>query len=112
VEVGVEELFDWATFLRWALTTGLPLLVGVALSFCVEYIPRFDELPGKWKRLVFFGASLAVANLATALGVWTLQWPPTWADTWWSAQVAGVLCFASGTLAHTPKLPDFPKRGN
>ena len=101
---------SWSEFLAYASNpTAIPVVVGVILSVLAEYVPAFTALAPKWKRAVFFAISVAVPLLAAALGVLTAGWPETWADTFWPALVAGVMAFASGTMAHLPKLPNVPE---
>lgn len=102
-------MLTWQDFLQLASDPGLiTIAVGILLSIIVEYMPSFASLPPKWKRVIFFGLSLAAPISAAILGVATLDWSPSFVDTFWPAIVAGVVSFGSGTLAHLPKLPDFP----
>jgi len=96
---------SWADFLRWCSTpSGITIIVGILLSYAVEYIPRYGVLPAKWPRLIFLALCLFVpllfATLGAASGVFTWSWEPTY----WQALVAGAMAFASGTTAHTRKL--------
>ena len=96
----------WGDFLRYATSPGIAVIVGVILSFAVEYFPRYGALESKWKRLIFFGLSLAVPLLATVLAVATNEWG-AWGDfkgTWWPAITAGFIAGGSGTLIHTRRL--------
>ena len=108
-----DDPWTWSQFLTWMATPGgIVVVVGVALSFGVEYVPLFSALIPKWKRLAFFGLSVAVPCAAAVLGVWTDGWDPTWSVTFWPALQAGVLSFASGTLrqGYLPTLPNAPSR--
>jgi hypothetical protein len=103
------ELWTWSQFLHWmASPGGIPVAVGILLSIGVEYVPNFKALTPKWKRAVFFGLSIAVPLAAAGLGVLTDGWSPSWVETFWPALAAGGVAFASGTMAHLPKLPDVP----
>lgn len=105
----LDQLMSWETFVRWLTNpTAIPIVVGVLLSIGVEYVPWYERLAGKWKRAVFFGASLVIPLLGAGLGILTLGWPGSWVETLWPALMAGVLAFASGTLVHLRKLPDVP----
>jgi hypothetical protein len=100
---------SWGDFLRYAASPGIAVIVGVVISVGVEYWPAYDQLLPKWKRLVFFGLSLAVPLMATALAVATGEWG-AWADlrgTWWPALVAGFVAGGTGTLYHTRRLNRF-----
>ena len=105
-----EESWTWLQFLLWMSTPGgISVVVGILLSVLIEYVPVFGALLPKWKRVVFFGLCLVIPVLAALLGIWTLEWAPTWQATFWPALLAGILTFASGTMTHLPKLPDMPK---
>lgn len=108
-----DDLWTWSQFLRWmANPGGIVVVVGVLLSFGVEYIPGFVAVPSKWKRLVFLGVSLVVPLAAAALGILTDGWAPGWNETFWPAILAGVLAFTSGQLRHKylPDLPGMPEK--
>jgi len=83
----------------WAADT-LALLVGVVLSIVAEYIPPYNDLPAKWKRIIFLGAAVLVAFgayfLAPALGCPRPDWQ--------AVIMVILLVFGGGTIAHTRKL--------
>lgn len=96
----------WGEFLQYAASPGIGVIVGVILSVVVEYLPSYETLVPKWKRLVFVGLCFVVPLVATALAVATGEWGE-WADwqtTWWPAFVAGFSATATGTVAHVRKL--------
>ena len=78
--------------------------VGVLWSVGVEYIPIFQALEPRWKRLIFLLLSLVVPTAAAGLGVWTCGWEPSWDGLFWPALLAGVAAFSGGTVAHVRKL--------
>lgn len=90
-------------FLQYASGAGVSAVVAVILSFIVEYIPSYDVLAPKYKRLVFIGMSFVVPLLASLAGVLLVNWPMT-QELIWSALVAGASAAGIGTLAHTRKL--------
>ncbi len=95
----------WSGFLALLSTpNGIAGAVGVVLSWLAEYVPAFDALVPKWKRLVFFGVCMIVPLCAAALGIWTCGWPASWELTFWPAILAGGIAFGGGTLAHARKL--------
>lgn len=101
----------WDEFLRWAASPGVNVIVGAVLSFVVDYLPKYDVLAPKWKRLVFFGLCMVVPLGATALAISTGVWGE-WADfanTWWPALVAGFTAGSAGTLAHTREVKPCPE---
>jgi hypothetical protein len=105
----LDSLRNWEAFLTWLTEpSGVTLGAGVGLSILVEYWPRFATFTKKIKRVVFVGLSVAVPVVAAALGILTLGWSPGWAETIWPAIVTGLFVFGSGTLAHTPRLPNAP----
>jgi hypothetical protein len=106
----LDDLLSWENFLHLMVTPGgVSLGVGILLSIGYEYIPGLPKLSKKMSRLVFFGFCELVPLLAAALGILTLAWPATWGGTFWPALVTGVFVFGSGTLTHTPKLPETPE---
>ena len=96
----------WSTFLLLMVGPGVNSGVGLLLSGIVEYLPKYNDLAPKWKRLVFAGLSLVVpltfTALAIAIGEFG-QWGD-WQTTWWPALVAGASAAFAGTVAHTRKL--------
>jgi len=108
-----ESLTDWSVFLRWLTEPGGgAIVVGALLSIGYEYIPKLSELLPKWRRLIFFGICLAIPLIGAGLGIWTDGWPATWRETLWPALLTGVIIFGSGTITHTPRLPDAPLPGD
>jgi len=100
---------SWGDFLRYAAGPGIGVIVGVILSFLIEYIPPYCQLDSKGKRLVFFALCLCVPLLATLAAVATGEWG-AWGDlrgTWWPALTSGVLAGGVGTLVHTRKLDGY-----
>jgi hypothetical protein len=107
--VDLEDLLSWDSFLSFlSQPSGVSLGAGILLSILVEYWPRFAAWSKKIKRVVFVGLCTAVPVVAAVLGILTLGWSPGWVDTFWPAIVTGLFVFGSGTLAHTPRLPDAP----
>jgi hypothetical protein len=98
-------MITWENFLLLLSTpTAIPIVLGAVMSVVAEYVPGWGAMDARWKRAIFFGVSLAIPVLAAVLGVWTLGWSPSWAETFWPAIVAGFVAFGSGTLAHLPRL--------
>lgn len=103
-----EVLFmSWELFVSYATD---PVFIGlgggVILSFLAVYIPGFNDLAPKWKRLAFGASCLVVALALTALGISTGvrgQWGdiPT---TWFPSLYAAIAAVGTGTLVHTRKL--------
>jgi len=96
---------SWEGFLRLLSTpNGIAAAVGVVLSFVAEYIPKYENLAPKMKRLVFLGICLVVPLLAAVLGILTVDWALSWEDTFWPALLAAAIAFGGGTVAHVRKL--------
>jgi hypothetical protein len=95
----------WKEFLEYAQGPGISVIVGVLLSFGVEYWPQYQNFEAKHKRLVFMGLSFivpllgAVASAASGFALWA-----DWAGLWWPALVAGAAAFFGGQVAHVRKL--------
>ena len=94
----------WSDFLIFLQGPGISVVVGVVLSFVVEYWPAYEALEAKWKRLVFFGLCLFVPVLGGILSC--VSNLAAWADFaghWWPVLVAGWGAFFSGSMAHLRK---------
>lgn len=101
---------SWEEFLFYlSAPSGVSVVVGLLVSWLIEYVPQFEQLAARWKRLVFLGFSLLVPLAAAGLGVLSAGWPTGWDATWWPALVAGVLAFGSGTALHARKLSTLNK---
>lgn len=103
----MEVSITWEEFLRQLAGPGVAVAVGLAASELARYVPQFNPLAPKWKRLVFLGLCLLVPLSASALGILTCEWSFSWSATLWPAIVSGVVAFGSGTLSHTRKLKDW-----
>lgn len=102
----VVEAADGVPAWDWFLTylsqkAGASAAVGIVLSYIAEYIPKYDALDKKGKRLVFFGVCLTIPLAASLLGSLTAGWGWGWNAVYWPAIVSGFAAFAAGTLAHT-----------
>jgi hypothetical protein len=96
---------SWSGFLALLSNpNGIAAAVGVVLSLVVEYIPTYEALAPKWKRLVFGGACFVVPLAAAGLGIATAGWDVSWEATFWPAVLAGGIAFGGGTVAHVRKL--------
>lgn len=106
----LDSLRNWEAFLTWLTEpSGVTLGAGVILSVLFEYVPRYDQLSKKLKRVVFAGACVFVPVAAAVLGMLTLGWTPSWIQTFWPAIVTGVFVFGTGTMAHTPRIRESPE---
>ena len=95
---------EWSEFLSWAVGAGVSVIVGFLLSVIAEYVPTFQTLDRKWKRLAMLGLCVAVPLFVSVIGIWTAGWPHTWEGTFWPALQAGWLAFASSQVAHLRKM--------
>jgi hypothetical protein len=82
------------------------LAVGAILSFVVDYIPGYETLAAKMKRLVFLGLCLVLPLGAAAVGGLAGYWSFAFESTFWPALVAGFTAFGSGTFVHTRELKE------
>lgn len=91
-------------FLLYMQGSGVNVIIGVLMSFLIEWWPEYENLESKVKRAVFLALCMVVplsgALLGTALGyqVWAIE------PTFWYATVAGWAAFGSGQLAHMRKM--------
>jgi len=91
-------------FLTWAATSpGVNGIVGFFESFAIEWIPGFDALEAKWKRLTTMLISFAIPVLAT-VSLWALGARPISIDSVWVALTAGFSAFFGSQLAHIRQL--------
>jgi hypothetical protein len=102
---GADEIPTFDAFLQGLSGQLVAVAVGLLLSVIVEWIPAYDGLAARYKRLIFFGLCLivpvAAAFLRWALGYVSLTFDPLiWHAIWNGLGAAGV-----GTLVHTRKLP-------
>ena len=95
---------DWQTFVLWMQSEGIGVVVGVLLSYVVEWFPKYGDLEPKVKRLVFGLACLLVPMVGVALGIASGFQEPVWGATFWPALVAAAVAFGSGTMIHVRKL--------
>jgi hypothetical protein len=87
-------------FLRSLVTpSGASMAVGVVLMAVGEYLPLYQGVETKWKRLVFFLICQVVPIAATLLGVWWREWPFS-GEAMFIAVQAGFVAFGTGTLGH------------
>lgn len=96
---------DWTEFLSYLRGPGVAAVVGVLLSYVVEYWERYQYLKPKYKRLVIAGLCFVVPVVGTALSCASgvVGWGD-WANTWWPALVAGFVAFTSNQFAHVRKI--------
>ena len=97
---------SWNEFLTAMAGPGVNAAVGFLLSFGADYIPGYNDLDAKFKRVAFIVAAFLIPLAATVAAVYTGefgQWGD-WQTTWWPALVAGAAAAFSGTVAHTRKL--------
>ena len=95
----------WEEFLDFVQGPGISVVVGVLLSFVVEYWPAYEVLEAKWKRAVFAGLCLIIPLMGASLSC--ISSFAAWADFvghWWPALVAGAGAFFGGQMAHMRKL--------
>lgn len=96
---------SWSDFLAYlSQPNGIAVAAGFLWSWLIQYIPKYEALAPKWKRLVFAVVCLAVPLVAAVLGVITLDWSLDFEATFWPAIVAGATAFATGTISHVRKL--------
>ncbi len=79
----------------------LAIIVGVIVAIVIEYWPAYQDLPAKWKQLVFAGICLVWAFASWGIALW--QGCPDVPDWWIVLQAviaAAGLAFGAGTLIH------------
>lgn len=79
------------------------LLLGVLLSFAVDWLPGFTELSARAKRLYWLIVPLALPMAAVAILSWLSATSLT-ADALFHALTAGLLVFLGSQASHARKL--------
>lgn len=101
---------EFSEFLSYAAGPGVNAVVGFVLSFLVGMWPAYKDQSARMKRYAFMiPLCFLVPVVATALGVFTQDWPGQWDPTWWNAVVAGFTAAFAGTLTHGRTLSAQPK---
>jgi len=99
----------WSEALTYASGPGVAAVIGVALSFLIEYWDGYGALVPRMKRLVFMALCLVVpvaaAFLRVVWGYVVLSWDPLM----WRAILAGGTAFLTGQITHIRKLPSAPR---
>lgn len=79
-------------------------VVGIVLSYVVEWFPAFEQLSPKMKRLYFLLSCVLISTLAGIGGAaLTFNW--NWDHIVGNALVASFAAMSLGTVAHTRDLP-------
>lgn len=96
---------SWLEFLLWLMTTeGICAVIGVVLSFVLDWYPAFEDAHPRVKRLTVMGLCLVVP-LACATLLWLGGYRElSWENLYWPATRAGGLAFFSSQLAHVRDL--------
>lgn len=87
-------------FLTYAQGPGINAIIGFALTFVVEWFPRWEDIDRKIKRLVFFLSSLIIPVIAALLSVVAGYQQLDFAATIWPCLVAGFAAFITGTFGY------------
>ena len=83
----------------------LGAVVGILLSYVVDWIPGYGKVNAKAKRLMFFGVCLVISAGAGVLIPLIQGHPLAWDPIVGNAIVASLAAMSGGTLAHTRELP-------
>ena len=95
---------ELVTFLKWAGTgPGINVIIGVALSFVVEWVPGYDSLQSRVKRLVVMGASFIVPVVSLVLLLLLGEVVFSW-NLFYLAVAAGFTEFFGSQMAHARRL--------
>ena len=91
-------------FLQYAEGAGINAIVGLILSYAVEWYPNWENLPSRIKRPVMLAVCMIVPLLALTIGLVTGTQSGDFNTLWWPVIVAGFTAFATSTVAHIRKL--------
>jgi len=86
------------------LASVIGLIVGALVSFLAEYIPKWDELDPKLKRIIVLLLCMAIPFLGLWLRVQICGLVQVTWDDIALAVAAGWAAFTGSQLAHTPRL--------
>ena len=100
---GEIPTFDRA--LTMAAGSAVAVIVGLLLSWAVEWFPQYEKLAPRVKRVTFLGLCLIVPVLAVTLRglLGYAQW--SFDPLYWHALWNGFAAYVVGNLAHIRKLP-------
>ena len=94
-------LIDFLNYLRGP---GIDAALGVLLSFIIEWLPNWDTLAPRSKRVFTLLICLAIPLLATVglalMGAVDVTLP----DTWWLAVMSGAMAYGGSQVAHLRKM--------
>jgi len=93
-----EEWMAFREFLQYAANPGVNVIVGFVLSFVAEWIPGYDGVSAKLKRLYMMLLCFVVPVLATFLLGQFDQ------EAVWMALMAGFTAFFGSQASHVRKL--------
>ena len=104
----MTALISWCDGLAWLATVEgvVAGVLGLGLSWVIDYIPGFLDLAPRWKRVIILALCVVVPVIALLL-----QWQtgcigvPS-GDAWWQAVAAGAVAFSTSQIAHLAKLPE------
>jgi hypothetical protein len=96
---------DFKTFLVFMQGTGIEAIVGFIWSFVVEWVPQWETLSARVKRIAMWAICTTVPVLAKVLEL--AFYGGAWGDfpnTWFPMLVAGFVAFGGSQIAHLRKL--------
>ncbi len=96
----MPQYMEWPVFLKWAQSTGIPILLSAALAILAEYWPEYQGLEKRIKALVMFGLCLGIGLLSATLGCAMGYQVWSFAGVFWPAIWSGVVAFGGATATH------------
>jgi len=91
-------------FLTWLQGDGINAAIGFILSFIVEWLPQWDMLRPRVKRLVMLVLCLVIPSIAALVSAGMGYQPWSFEETFWPALQAGFLAFWTSQAAHLRSL--------
>lgn len=101
---------SWEQFVNFltdasTITVAVNFLIGIILSFLVEYFPKYHEAGQKNKRLLFILFSFLIPFAGYGLGILTnVSSYVSFQESIWPLIYAGFIVSNAGVIAHTRKL--------
>lgn len=95
---------DLVQFLQYAGTAvGINAIIGVILSFVVEWFPEYDALAPRWKRVIVMGLGFVIPLTSMVL-LWGLGELVFSYDVVYLALAAGFSAYFGSQVAHARRL--------
>ena len=100
--------------LKSAAGPGAAVIAGVIIALLIEWIPAFQAVSSKHKRLVYTVLCFLIPFIATVIAIVTHTFG-SWGDidtTWWPVVISGLAASGIGQLVHAYAPENKPPTGS